>query len=123
MTTQRSHLEEVLLEWLMAEFGAPYDDGACIKGKIAGERYAARLGCLLRQQFPVQFDPNPKNDKAMQMTVQIKALDALALALVAHNHRWTSHERELYERATASLKNAVVPTAPPSGGVVAAEAV
>ena len=32
-----------------------------------------------------------------------KALDLLALALVAHGHQWTSRERTAYELAVTSL--------------------
>ena len=32
-----------------------------------------------------------------------KALDALALALTGHNHKWTKEERELYELAIKEL--------------------
>lgn len=38
-----------------------------------------------------------------KVQVVIKALDALALALTDHNHKWTNGERRLYERATKIL--------------------
>ena len=33
----------------------------------------------------------------------LEALDALALALVEHDHTWTDRERQLYETATSYL--------------------
>jgi hypothetical protein len=39
-----------------------------------------------------------EKNKVRELT--IRALDALALALANHNHKWTSSERKLYEKAT-----------------------
>lgn len=36
------------------------------------------------------------------MHSMLDALDALAIALVAHDHQWTASESALYEAATAS---------------------
>lgn len=33
----------------------------------------------------------------------LDALDSLGLALLAHDHKWTDHERALYENAVALL--------------------
>jgi hypothetical protein len=39
----------------------------------------------------------------MDNMVILDALDALAMALLEHDHAWTQKERELYEKATKEL--------------------
>ena len=38
----------------------------------------------------------------MKITTVLDALDTLGLALVAHGHKWTKHERSLYELAVTT---------------------
>ena len=38
------------------------------------------------------------------MEIIVETLDTLGLALVGHNHKWTAHERKLYECSVSLLK-------------------
>jgi hypothetical protein len=49
----------------------------------------------------------PIVDAKSETTSNMRALDALALALVDHHHVWTPEQRLLYERAIALEKQAL----------------
>ena len=44
-----------------------------------------------------------KRPTQKEITIIIKALDALGSALVKHGHKWSNKERFLYEQAVYSL--------------------
>jgi hypothetical protein len=46
---------------------------------------------------------NKKSKIEKRVDIAHRALDALALALVGHGHKWTKEERSLYEKAARAF--------------------